>query len=167
MQELHRLYFLIGSNLGGLEGPKQAFDTSRFLTVSNPLTLDQTPRSSYDFKMIAVVLGITFALRGFAHTASVRLRLLCGVIMLEKHVYCVKCQAGKTVVGKAPVVLRNGSVAMKGTCPSCESIAYKIVKKDALNQKAEAKKPAHHHLALMAFVMFAAGLALGAVLASL
>lgn len=85
--------------------------------------------------------------------------------MQEKHLYCVKCHSGKTVVGQAATVLRNGAVALKGKCPSCESMAYKIVSKDALHQKSESKLAPN--LGLLAFVMFAAGLALGAVLANI
>lgn len=89
--------------------------------------------------------------------------------MQEKHLFCVKCQSGKTIFGQMPVVLKNGAVALKGKCPSCESMAYKIVSKEALAQKAEASaasRKMNSHLALMAFVMFAAGLALGAILAN-
>lgn len=86
--------------------------------------------------------------------------------MLEKHTYCVKCQTGKTIIGQSPVIMKNGSVALKGRCPSCDSVAYKIVNKDALKNEDQpsGKVSSESHIGL-ALATFALGLAIGAAVA--
>jgi len=86
--------------------------------------------------------------------------------MLEKHVFCVKCHAGKTVVNQSPVVMKNGATALKGKCPSCDSTTYKIVNREALRNKRPVARPSRdssHNVALALF-SFALGLAAGSVL---
>jgi len=84
--------------------------------------------------------------------------------MLEKHSYCVRCHGEKTVIGAAPAIFRNGSVAVKGKCPSCEGEVYKIVNKDAIQLKPNAARQMKL-LYAFSFVLIASGLALGLALA--
>jgi hypothetical protein len=76
--------------------------------------------------------------------------------------------------------MKNGATALKGKCPSCEAVTYKIVNKDALKAE-EAVKPAKqaksahpskasNHSKLekhvgLALATFALGLAIGAAIA--
>lgn len=78
--------------------------------------------------------------------------------MLEKHVYCVRCQAGKTVMERSPVMFRNGALAVKGNCPSCNGKVYKIVSKEELKAKAVESKV---NLYIIAVTIFSVGIVVG------
>jgi len=49
-----------------------------------------------------------------------------GVFMAEQG-YCVKCKAKKEIKGAQKVKMKNGRPAMKGVCPSCGTVMYKIL----------------------------------------
>ena len=51
--------------------------------------------------------------------------------------YCVKCKAKKEIVDAVEEVMKNGRRAIKGKCPTCGTVMFKI-----LGGKAVAPAPA-------------------------
>jgi Zn finger protein HypA/HybF involved in hydrogenase expression len=51
--------------------------------------------------------------------------------------YCVKCKAKKEIVDAVEEVMKNGRRAIKGKCPTCGTVMFKI-----LGGKAVAPTPA-------------------------
>ena len=51
--------------------------------------------------------------------------------------YCVKCKAKKEIVNAVEEVMKNGRKAIKGKCPTCGTVMFKI-----LGGKAVAPAPA-------------------------
>ena len=51
--------------------------------------------------------------------------------------YCVKCKAKKEIVDAVEEVMKNGRKAIKGKCPTCGTVMFKI-----LGGKAVASTPA-------------------------
>ena len=51
--------------------------------------------------------------------------------------YCVKCKAKKEITEAMEVTTKNGRKAIKGKCPTCGTVMYKI-----LGGKAAAATPA-------------------------
>ena len=51
--------------------------------------------------------------------------------------YCVKCKAKKEIVDGVEEVMKNGRRAIKGKCPTCGTVMFKI-----LGGKATAQPPA-------------------------
>jgi hypothetical protein len=51
--------------------------------------------------------------------------------------YCVKCKAKKEIVDAVEEVMKNGRKAIKGKCPTCGTVMFKI-----LGGKAVAPTPA-------------------------
>ena len=41
--------------------------------------------------------------------------------------YCVKCKAKKEIIDGAEVTTKNGRKAIKGKCPTCGTVMYKIL----------------------------------------
>jgi Zn finger protein HypA/HybF involved in hydrogenase expression len=41
--------------------------------------------------------------------------------------YCVKCKAKKEIVDAMEVTTKNGRKAIKGKCPTCGTVMYKIL----------------------------------------
>ncbi len=41
--------------------------------------------------------------------------------------YCVKCKAKKEIVDAVEEVMKNGRKAIKGRCPTCGTIMFKIL----------------------------------------
>lgn len=41
--------------------------------------------------------------------------------------YCVKCKAKKEIADGVEEVMKNGRKAMKGKCPSCGTVMFKIL----------------------------------------
>jgi hypothetical protein len=41
--------------------------------------------------------------------------------------YCVKCKAKKEIAEAAEVTTKNGRKAIKGKCPTCGTVMYKIL----------------------------------------
>jgi hypothetical protein len=41
--------------------------------------------------------------------------------------YCVKCKAKKEIVDAVEVTTKNGRRAIKGKCPTCGTVMYKIL----------------------------------------
>ena len=41
--------------------------------------------------------------------------------------YCVKCKAKKEIVEGVEEVMKNGRKAIKGKCPTCGTVMYKIL----------------------------------------
>jgi Zn finger protein HypA/HybF involved in hydrogenase expression len=41
--------------------------------------------------------------------------------------YCVKCKAKKEIVNAVEEVMKNGRKAIKGTCPTCGTVMFKIL----------------------------------------
>ena len=57
-----------------------------------------------------------------AHGAPVRQPIF---VMPEG--YCVKCKAKKEIVDAMEVTTKNGRKAIKGKCPTCGTVMYKIL----------------------------------------
>ena len=51
--------------------------------------------------------------------------------------YCVKCKAKKEIVDGVEETMKNGRKAIKGKCPTCGTVMFKI-----LGGKATASSPA-------------------------
>ena len=45
--------------------------------------------------------------------------------------FCVKCKAKKEMHGVEKVKFKNGRPAMKGKCPTCGTVMYKILSSSA------------------------------------
>src|SRR5206468_10317167 len=58
--------------------------------------------------------------------------------------YCVKCKARKEIMDAVEETMKNGRKAIKGKCPSCGTVMFKILGKAATAESAAAKteKPA-------------------------
>lgn len=41
--------------------------------------------------------------------------------------YCVKCKAKKEIANAVEEVMKNGRKAIKGTCPTCSTVMFKIL----------------------------------------
>jgi ribosomal protein S27E len=41
--------------------------------------------------------------------------------------YCVKCKAKKEIANGMEEVMKNGRKAIKGTCPTCGTVMFKIL----------------------------------------
>jgi uncharacterized Zn finger protein (UPF0148 family) len=41
--------------------------------------------------------------------------------------YCVKCKAKKEIVDAAEETMKNGRKAIKGRCPTCGTVMFKIL----------------------------------------
>ena len=55
------------------------------------------------------------------------MRAAQGIIMAEG--YCVKCKAKKEIVDAVEEVMKNGRKAIKGKCPTCGTVMFKILGK--------------------------------------
>ena len=50
--------------------------------------------------------------------------------------YCVKCKAKKEISDAVEVITKNGRKAIKGKCPTCGTVMYKILGGKATPQPA-------------------------------
>lgn len=41
--------------------------------------------------------------------------------------YCVKCKAKKEIANGVEEVMKNGRKAIKGKCPTCDTVMFKIL----------------------------------------
>jgi hypothetical protein len=60
--------------------------------------------------------------------------------------YCVKCKAKKEIVDAVEEVMKNGRKAIKGKCPTCGTVMFKILggKASTPPSSAPATPPATH-----------------------
>jgi len=56
--------------------------------------------------------------------------------------YCVKCKAKKEIVDAVEEVMKNGRRAIKGKCPTCGTVMFKILGGKAAAAPAPAPAPA-------------------------
>jgi Zn finger protein HypA/HybF involved in hydrogenase expression len=57
--------------------------------------------------------------------------------------YCVKCKAKKEIVDGMEETMKNGRKAIKGKCPTCGTVMFKILGgKGSASVAAEPKAPA-------------------------
>jgi hypothetical protein len=56
--------------------------------------------------------------------------------------YCVKCKAKKEIVGAVEETMKNGRKAIKGKCPTCGTVMFKILGGKAGAASAPAPAPA-------------------------
>jgi hypothetical protein len=58
--------------------------------------------------------------------------------------YCVKCKAKKEIIDAVEETMKNGRKAIKGKCPTCGTVMFKILGGKASAPAAEpaAKEPA-------------------------
>jgi Zn finger protein HypA/HybF involved in hydrogenase expression len=54
------------------------------------------------------------------------MRRLVGKISMPEG-YCVKCKAKKEIVDAVEEVMKNGRRAIKGKCPTCGTVMFKIL----------------------------------------
>ena len=45
--------------------------------------------------------------------------------------YCVKCKAKKEIIDAVEELMKNGRKAIKGKCPTCGTVMFKILGKAA------------------------------------
>jgi hypothetical protein len=55
--------------------------------------------------------------------------------------YCVKCKAKKEIVDAVEEVMKNGRKAIKGKCPTCGTVMFKILGGKAASPPAPAAPP--------------------------
>ena len=51
--------------------------------------------------------------------------------------YCVKCKAKKEIVDAVEELMKNGRKAIKGKCPTCGAVMFKILGGKAVSKVAE------------------------------
>ncbi len=56
--------------------------------------------------------------------------------------YCVKCKAKKEIVDGVEEVMKNGRKAIKGKCPTCGTVMFKILGGKATSPAAPVTPPA-------------------------
>jgi len=56
--------------------------------------------------------------------------------------YCVKCKAKKEIVEGVEEVMKNGRKAIKGKCPTCGTVMFKILGGKAAPSATPAPAPA-------------------------
>jgi hypothetical protein len=56
--------------------------------------------------------------------------------------YCVKCKAKKEIVGAVEETMKNGRKAIKGKCPTCGTVMFKILGGKAAQAPASSDAPA-------------------------
>ena len=56
--------------------------------------------------------------------------------------YCVKCKAKKEIVDAVEEVMKNGRKAIKGKCPACGTVMFKILGGKATVHAPVAEPPA-------------------------
>jgi hypothetical protein len=56
--------------------------------------------------------------------------------------YCVKCKAKKEIVDGLEETMKNGRRAIKGKCPTCGTVMFKILGKSAATAPAPNNPPA-------------------------
>ena len=56
--------------------------------------------------------------------------------------YCVKCKAKKEIVNAVEEVMKNGRRAIKGKCPTCGTVMFKILGGKATPPATPAQEPA-------------------------
>ncbi len=56
--------------------------------------------------------------------------------------YCVKCKAKKEIVGGVEETMKNGRKAIKGKCPTCGTVMFKILGGKASSAPAAPAAPA-------------------------
>ena len=61
--------------------------------------------------------------------------------------YCVKCKAKKEITEAVEVITKNGRKAIKGKCPTCGTVMFKILggKSTAAPSAPEPAKPSSTH----------------------
>lgn len=55
--------------------------------------------------------------------------------------YCVKCKAKKEIVDGVEEVMKNGRKAIKGKCPDCGTVMFKILGGKAATPETPASAP--------------------------
>jgi hypothetical protein len=55
--------------------------------------------------------------------------------------YCVKCKAKKEIVEGVEEVMKNGRKAIKGKCPTCGTVMFKILGGKAATPSTPASPP--------------------------
>ena len=56
--------------------------------------------------------------------------------------YCVKCKAKKEIADAAEETMKNGRKAIKGKCPTCGTVMFKILGGKTASPATNAAKPA-------------------------
>ena len=56
--------------------------------------------------------------------------------------YCVKCKAKKEIVSATEETMKNGRKAIKGKCPTCGTVMFKILGGKASSTAAPSAAPA-------------------------
>lgn len=56
--------------------------------------------------------------------------------------YCVKCKAKKTIVDASEETMKNGRKAIKGRCPDCGVVMFKILGGKPLDTDKRPEPPA-------------------------
>jgi uncharacterized Zn finger protein (UPF0148 family) len=55
--------------------------------------------------------------------------------------YCVKCKAKREIVSAVEEVMKNGRKAIKGKCPTCGTVMFKILGGKAVPPATPASEP--------------------------
>ena len=65
-------------------------------------------------------MGLAMLFRPFGHEAR-------AVIVFMAEGYCVKCKAKKEISNGVEETMKNGRKAIKGKCPTCGTVMFKIL----------------------------------------
>ena len=65
----------------------------------------------------------------------------CGQKISMSEGYCVKCKAKKEIVDGVEELMKNGRKAIKGKCPTCGTVMFKILGGKAAAPAAPAAPP--------------------------
>ena len=68
--------------------------------------------------------------------------------------YCVKCKAKKEIVDAVEETMKNGRKAIKGKCPTCGTVMFKILGGKAAAPAASAAIPDLYVFGSVAFIGF-------------
>jgi len=78
----------------------------------------------------------------YTHCAANRLTRFAGQQIFMPEGYCVKCKAKKEIADAVEETMKNGRKAIKGKCPTCGVVMFKILGgKAAVATAAPAKAP--------------------------
>jgi len=86
-------------------------------------------------------LKLIFPLFGFTLPSLVQRMVRWRALVFMAEGYCVKCKAKKEIVDGVEETMKNGRKAIKGKCPTCGTVMFKILGKAAAASAPENPTP--------------------------
>jgi hypothetical protein len=134
----------------------------KFLTAEKPSGMAKSKKIKFKSIILVIYSWLKLCIRCEQVTPPVGQKYRRNTVK-SHHIYCLSCQQGKTMLGATPIVMKNGSLAVKGKCPKCNNVSYRIVRKDEL------KAPQYSLRLILLYISLAlvSGLSMGIVLTRL